>query len=34
MHMRVTSSARGAPEQLTVDSVGKWLGASCPAAPR
>ncbi|WP_317203501.1 DUF3617 domain-containing protein [Janthinobacterium sp.] len=34
MQMRVTTSARGAPEQVTVDSVGKWLGAACPAAPR
>lgn len=31
MQLAVTSSARGAPEQVNVASNGKWLGASCPA---
>lgn len=32
MTMDVVTSARGAPEQVSVSSTGKWLGASCPAA--
>ncbi|MES2740251.1 MAG: DUF3617 domain-containing protein [Pseudomonadota bacterium] len=32
MKMNVTSSARGKPEQMTVDTTGKWLSATCPAA--
>lgn len=28
--MNVTSSARGKPEQMQVESSGKWLGATCP----
>ncbi|APA69437.1 DUF3617 domain-containing protein [Janthinobacterium sp. 1_2014MBL_MicDiv] len=31
MQLAVTTSARGAPEQVNVTSNGKWLGASCPA---
>jgi hypothetical protein len=31
MQLAVTTSARGAPEQVKVTSSGKWLGASCPA---
>jgi hypothetical protein len=31
MTMNVTTSARGKPEQASVDSTGKWLGATCPA---
>ncbi|MDN2678417.1 DUF3617 domain-containing protein [Janthinobacterium sp. SUN033] len=31
MQLAVTTSARGAPEQVNVTSSGKWLGASCPA---
>lgn len=34
MTMNITTSARGAPEQVSVSSTGKWLSASCPAAPR
>jgi hypothetical protein len=29
--MRVTSSATGSPETVTVDSTGRWLGADCGA---
>lgn len=29
--MRVTSSARGKPETLTVDGTGRWLAADCGA---
>jgi hypothetical protein len=31
MSMNVTTSARGKPEQMQVETAGKWLGASCPA---
>lgn len=31
MQLAVTTSARGAPEQVNVTSKGKWLGATCPA---
>jgi len=31
MQLAVTTSARGAPEQVNVTSNGKWLGATCPA---
>jgi hypothetical protein len=31
MLMNITTSARGAPEQVTMSSTGTWLGASCPA---
>lgn len=31
MTMTVTSSARGKPEQVTVDSAGTWRGAACAA---
>jgi hypothetical protein len=31
MAMTITTSARGAPEQMTVNSSGSWLGATCPA---
>jgi hypothetical protein len=34
MTMQVTTSARGAPERVTVNSTGQWLGASCPATAR
>ncbi|KAB8065783.1 DUF3617 domain-containing protein [Janthinobacterium violaceinigrum] len=34
MQLAVTTSARGAPEQVNVTSNGKWLGASCPAQAR
>lgn len=30
MTMAITSSARGKPETVTVDSAGSWRGASCP----
>jgi len=30
MSMNVTTSARGTPEQMQVESTGKWLGATCP----
>lgn len=33
MTMNVTSSARGRPEQVVVDSEGRWLGHDC-APPR
>jgi hypothetical protein len=32
MAMNVTTSARGAPEQVTLNSTGKWLGACPPGA--
>ena len=32
MQLNATTSARGTPEQVTVASTGKWLGATCPAA--
>ena len=31
MLMNITTSARGAPEQVTMSSAGTWLGANCPA---
>ena len=31
MTMHISSSARGQPEQMTVDTSGQWLGANCPA---
>ena len=31
MAMNVTTSARGKPEQVSMDSTGKWLSATCPA---
>lgn len=34
MAVNVTTSARGAPEQMTVTSAGKWLDATCPATLR
>ncbi|CDG84374.1 DUF3617 domain-containing protein [Janthinobacterium agaricidamnosum] len=34
MAMKVNTSARGTPEQLTVNSSGRWLGATCPATAR
>lgn len=34
MQLAVTTSARGTPEQVNVASNGKWLGATCPAAPK
>lgn len=34
MAVNVTTSARGAPEQMTVTSAGKWLSAACPATLR
>lgn len=34
MAMQVTTSARGAPERVTVNSTGQWLGAHCPAPAR
>lgn len=30
MHMNMTTSAGGAPEQMAVDTSGRWLGATCP----
>ncbi|SFU80099.1 DUF3617 domain-containing protein [Pseudoduganella namucuonensis] len=29
MNMNVTSSARGKPETMAVESTGRWLGADC-----
>lgn len=29
MHMNVTSSARGKPETMAVESTGRWLGGDC-----
>ncbi len=34
MAMQVTTSARGAPERVAVNSSGQWLAATCPATPR
>ncbi len=34
MKMDVTSSVRGKPENVTIDSTGNWLSATCPAQPR
>lgn len=34
MTLTVTTSARGKPEQIGIDTSGKWLGASCPAGAR
>lgn len=31
MAMTITTSARGAPEQMTVNSSATWLSATCPA---
>lgn len=31
MAMTITTSARGAPEQITVNSSASWLSATCPA---
>jgi hypothetical protein len=31
MNMNVSSSAGGAPQQATVATTGRWLGATCPA---
>ncbi|MET3131582.1 hypothetical protein AAKU55_001844 [Oxalobacteraceae bacterium GrIS 1.11] len=31
MTMQVTANARGTPEQMRVDSSGKWLASACPA---
>ena len=32
MRMNVTSSVRGRPEQVSVDSDGRWQGEQCPPA--
>jgi hypothetical protein len=34
MKMKVTSSVRGRPEQVTVDSDGHWQGEHCPPQPQ
>ena len=34
MTMNINTSARGQPEQMTVDTTGKWVGAACPANAR
>ena len=34
MTMLVNSSASGKPEQVTVETSGKWLGPTCAAKPR
>lgn len=34
MNMNVTSAASGTPRNVTMESTGRWLGASCPAKPR
>jgi hypothetical protein len=34
MKMNVTSSVRGKPEQVTINSDGNWLSANCPAQAR
>lgn len=34
MALNVTTSARGKPEQVSVDTTGKWLAANCPAGVR
>jgi hypothetical protein len=34
MTMNVTSNVRGRPEQVTVDSDGRWQGERCPPSAR
>ena len=34
MTMDVSTEARGKPEQMTVETSGRWLSSSCPASPR
>lgn len=34
MHMNVTTSARGTPEQMTVDTNGRWLAPACAPPQR
>ena len=31
MNMNVSTAASGQPQNVTVESTGRWLGASCPA---
>lgn len=31
MSMNVTTSARGKPEQMQVETAGRWVGATCPS---
>ncbi|OEZ54315.1 MULTISPECIES: DUF3617 domain-containing protein [unclassified Duganella] len=33
MNMNVSSEAGGKPQNVQVESTGRWLGASCPAKP-
>ncbi|MCU6500070.1 DUF3617 domain-containing protein [Rugamonas sp. A1-17] len=33
MNMNVTSEAGGRPQNVQVESTGRWLSASCPAKP-
>ena len=34
MIMDVNTEATGAPQQVKVNSTGRWVGASCPAKPK
>lgn len=34
MNMNVTTSARGAPEQMTVETAGRWLAPNCAQGQR
>jgi hypothetical protein len=34
MTMNVTNNSGAGPQNATVESTGRWLGASCPARPQ